>query len=59
MFAAYKKLTGVLAVLLDYGADVDMINKVVNISSWRGNVTLLLPACMGHLFFPHRMVGQH
>ena len=28
MITAYKKLTGVLSVLLDYGADIDMINKV-------------------------------
>jgi hypothetical protein len=46
MIAAYKNLTGALAVLLDYGADVDMINKVVNYSriSWRewANITVLV-----------------
>ena len=30
MLAAYKKLTGVLSVLLNYGADIDTINKVTS-----------------------------
>lgn len=49
MLTAYKKLTAVLSVLLDYGADVDMMTRVNNLMKLV--IEFIIPAPLCIFFF--------
>lgn len=57
MLTAYKKLTAVLSVLLDYGADVDMMTRVNNLMKLVIEFIIPAPLCI-FFFYQCTLVTQ-